>query len=162
MSESIIIIDTSEIREGKLGELRKAMIGVVGLADANEQRMIAYNMYLNGDSTRLTVIQVHPDSASAEFHMQFAGSAFPGFVEFIRMSGIDIYGKPSRDLLEMLQRKARMLGSGKVSVHELHAGFSRFGIQSPLPQRIRFKSCEMCRTRFHQICIPLRLLPSPD
>ena len=128
MSESIIIIDTSEIREGKLGELRKAMIGVVGLAEANEQRMIAYNMYLNGDSTRLTVIQVHPDSASAEFHMKIAGSAFPGFVEFIRMCRIDIYGKPSRELLEMLQRKARMLGSGKVSMHELQAGLFRFSI----------------------------------
>ena len=73
-------------------------------------------------------MQVHPDSASAEFHMKVAGSAFPEFVEFIRMSGIDIYGKPSRELLEMLQRKARMPGSGKVSVHELQAGFLGFGI----------------------------------
>jgi len=75
-------------------------------------------------------MQVHPDSASAEFHMKFAGSAFMGFVEFIRMSGIDIYGKPSREQLEMLQRKARLLGSGKVFVHEHHGGFFRFSIQA--------------------------------
>ena len=128
MSESIIIIDTLEIRAGKLGDLRKAMSGLVELTQANEPRIIAYGMYLNGDGTWLTFIQVHPDSASAEFHMKFTGSAFPGFVEFIRMSGIDIYGKPSRELLEMLQRKARILGSGRVSVYELYAGFSRFSI----------------------------------
>ena len=128
MTESIIIIDTSDIREGKLGELKKAMSGLVSLAESNEPRIIAYGMYLNGDGTRLTVIQVHPDCASAEFHMKIAGSAFPGFVEFIRMCRIDIYGKPSRELLEMLQRKARMLGSGKVSMHELQAGLFRFSI----------------------------------
>jgi len=69
------------------------------------------------------------------------------------MSGIDIYGKPSRELLEMLQRKARMPGSGKVSVHELQAGFLRLVSWSRLPQRIRFKFCEMSRTRSQQIYI---------
>lgn len=74
----------------------------------------------------MTVFQVHPDSASAEFHMKVAGSAFPKFAEFIKMLGIDIYGKPGQALLERMQLKARMLGSGTVVVHEQHAGFVRF------------------------------------
>ncbi|HET6580404.1 MAG TPA: hypothetical protein VFG36_00845, partial [Methanoregula sp.] len=81
--------------------------------------------------TRLTVLQVHPDSASAEFHIKVAGSAFPEFAELIRMTGIDIYGDPGHELLEMLKRKARMLGSGIVVVHELHAGFFRYGVPNP-------------------------------
>ncbi len=41
--------------------------------------MIAYGVYLNDDATRGTVLQVHPEAASAEFHMQVAGPAFAGF-----------------------------------------------------------------------------------
>jgi hypothetical protein len=131
MSKSVIIIDTSEIREGKLADLKEAMTGLAGFVEAHESEIIAYNVYINGDGTRLTVLQIHPDSASAEFHMKVAGSAFPGFAELIRMTGIDIYGDPGHELLEMLKRKARMLGSGTVVVHRLHAGFFRYGVPNP-------------------------------
>jgi hypothetical protein len=99
---------------------------LVKFVEANEPEIIAYNVYLCEDGTRVTVFQVHPDSASAEFHMKVAGPAFARFIEFIKMSGIDIYGRPSQSLLDRLRLKAQMLGSGTVVVHELHAGFSRF------------------------------------
>lgn len=127
MSEHIIIIDSSEIREGKLENLKAAMKDLVKFAEANEPEMIAYNVYLSEDGRQVTVLQIHPDSASAEFHMNVAGPAFAKFADFIKMSGIDIYGRPSQDLLERLRLKAQMLGSGTVAVHELHAGFSRLG-----------------------------------
>lgn len=126
MPELIVIIDSSEVREGKLDDLKAAMRELVKFAEANEPEMIAYNVYLSEDGRQVTVLQVHPNSASAEFHMKVAGPAFAKFAEFIKMSGIDIYGNPSRDLLERLRLKARMLGGGAVVVHELHAGFSRF------------------------------------
>lgn len=131
MSEPIVIIDSSEVREGKLDDLKAAMKELVEFALAKEPRMIAYNVYLSEDGNRVTVLQVHPDSASAEFHMNVAGPAFAKFVEFIKMSGIDVYGRPSHDLQERLRLKAKMLGSGTVAVHELHAGFSRFGVAEP-------------------------------
>lgn len=122
----ITIIDSSEIREGQLEPLRAAMKELVEFARMNEPRTIAYSVYLNEDATRVTVLQVHPDSASAEFHMKVAGSAFAAFGKLVRLSGIDIYGSPSPDLLEMLRRKAEMLGGGTVAVHGLSAGFARF------------------------------------
>ena len=131
MSKPVIIIDTSEIREGKLADLKEAITGLAGFVEAHESGIIAYRVYINGDGTRLTVLQIHPDSASAEFHMKVAGSAFPKFAELIRMTGIDIYGDPGQELLEMLKRKARMLGSGTVVVHGLHAGFFRSGVLNP-------------------------------
>ena len=57
--------------------------------------------------------------------MNVAGSAFPKLSELLILSRIDIYGKPSDRLLEHLRNKARMLGNAVVSVHSLHAGFSR-------------------------------------
>lgn len=123
----LVIIDSSEIREGKLDDLRSAMTGLVEFARVNESRMIAYSVYLNEDATRVTVLQIHPDATSAEYHMTVAGSAFAGFAALIRMRGIDVFGSPSPGLLERLRRKAAMLGGGAVAVHDLHAGFARFG-----------------------------------
>ncbi len=128
MSEPIVYIDCSEIREGKLEELKTAIIELVELVEANEPRLIAYNVYLTEDGTRMTVLHVHPDSASLEFHMKVAGPAFPKFAEFIKLLTIDVYGKPSDNLVEQMRQKAQLLGNGTVLVHGLHAGFVRFKI----------------------------------
>jgi hypothetical protein len=45
---------------------------VPGLSDfieAGEPRLLAFNEYVNADRTEVTVVQVHPDAASMEFHM---------------------------------------------------------------------------------------------
>ena len=128
-SEPIIYIDHSEIREGKLEQLKTAMNELTEFVEANEPRLIAYNVYFTEDCKRMTVIHVHSDSASLESHMRAAGPAFPRFVECVRLLTIDVYGKPSDGVLEQLRKKAQMLGNGTVVVHELHAGFARFGVR---------------------------------
>jgi hypothetical protein len=60
MSEPIVIIDSSEIREGKHEELKTAINELVGVVEANEPQTIAYNVYLQEDGIRMTVVQVHP------------------------------------------------------------------------------------------------------
>lgn len=69
MSEPIVYVDTSEIRPGKLEQLEPAMKELAAFVEANEPRIISYNVYFNPDATRMTVMHVHPDSASLEFHM---------------------------------------------------------------------------------------------
>ena len=127
MDEPIVAIDTSEIREGRLEEVKVAIRELAEFVDANEPRPIAYNAYLDESSNRLTVLQVHPDSASLEHHMRIAGPAFKGFSELIRMQSMDVYGEPSESLLGLLQQKAQMLGDIPVGVHTRHAGFARLG-----------------------------------
>jgi quinol monooxygenase YgiN len=129
MSEPIVYVDTSEIQEGKLEELKMAMSELIKFVETSEPRLIAYNVYLNEDCTRITVVHVHADSASLEFHMKVAGAFFPKFVHFVKLLSIDVYGKPSKDLLEQVRQKAQMLGNGNVLVHELHAGFARFAVR---------------------------------
>jgi len=129
VSELIVSIDSSEIHEGRLEELRSAMKELVAFVDANEPRPILYNVYFNEVGTRMTVVQVHPDSASMEFHMTVAGPVFPRFSDFVTLSRIDIYGKPTSELLEQMQQKAETLGNAVLVVHELHAGFARLGLQ---------------------------------
>jgi len=126
MPGPIIYIDHSEIREGKLEELKNAMNELVEFVEANEPRLIAYTVYLSEDETRMTVVHIHSDSASLEFHMKVAGPVFPKFKEFVKLLTIDVYGNHSGQLMEQLRKKARMLGNATVKAHSLETGFTRF------------------------------------
>ena len=125
MSDAILYVDASDVREGALEELKPAIERLVDFIEANEPRLIAYNVYFSEDGTRMTVASVHPDSASLEYHMEVAGPLFREFVDLVTLSSIYIYGKPSEKVLQQSQTKARLLGRGHVVVQSLHAGFTR-------------------------------------
>lgn len=126
MSGAIIYVDTSVVR-GSLKDLRAAVKELVDFVDANEPRLLAYGVYFSADGTRMTVVQVHPDSASLEHHMEIAGPIFRRFVDLVSLSSLHIYGEPTAQLLQRLQEKARLLGDADVVVSSMHAGFARFG-----------------------------------
>jgi quinol monooxygenase YgiN len=125
MSEPIIALDTSLIRVGRLDELKRAVAELVEFVRSNEPRPVVYEVYVDNTESRMTVVQVHPDSASMEYHMTVAGPAFAGFAELVTLSTLDVYGEPSEELLELLHRKVQMLGDARVTVHDLQAGFAR-------------------------------------
>jgi hypothetical protein len=126
MSELILYFDTSDVREGALEELKPAIRELVDFIEANEPQLIAYNVYLSDDGTKMTVVNVHPDSASLEHHMTVAGPLFRRFTELVTLSSIHIYGEPSDRVLKQSREKAQLLGSGTVVVEPLFAGFARF------------------------------------
>lgn len=126
MPDAIVYVDTAEVREGALAELKEGMKELVAFAQANEPRLLAYNVYFSKDGTRMTVVHVHPDSASLEYHIEVAGPFFRRFVGLVTLSSINVYGEASEGLLAQLQEKAELLGRGAVEVAALHAGFTRF------------------------------------
>jgi hypothetical protein len=130
----LISVDRSIVRAGKLEELKRAIDQLVEFVEGSEPRAIAYQIYLSEDGTKMTVGQVHPDSASMEFHMQVAATALEPFKGVLQLSQIDIYGKPSEDLLQLLRRKAQLLGNAAIEVHEPQAGFIRRAPVIPSPQ----------------------------
>jgi hypothetical protein len=80
----------------------------------------------------MSVVAVHPDSASMEFHLEIGGPEFRKFAELIDLRSIDVYGSPSETVLKQLQQKAEMLGeNGRVLVHEVVSGFARFPSARP-------------------------------
>jgi hypothetical protein len=123
--QPIVYVDTSEVRAGRLKELKAAMDDLTEFVEANEPRLLAYNVYFSDDGARMTVLHINPDSASLDFHMTVAGPKFPPIGEYINMLAIDVYGHPDDALVERLRRKAELLGSGLLRVHELHSGFAR-------------------------------------
>jgi hypothetical protein len=126
MAEAIVYVDTSEVREGALEDLKTGIKELVDFVAANEPRIIAYNVYLSDDGTQINVVHMHPDSASLEYHMEVAGPMFGKFADLVTLTSIVIFGRPSEKVLRQLHEKARLLGRGTVTVRELHAGFTRF------------------------------------
>jgi hypothetical protein len=127
MTEALIVLDRSEIREGKREELERGIAELAAFVEANESDPIAYEVYFGDDDRLMTVLQIHPDSASMERHMELAGPVFARFADLVVLRTIDIYGTPSEKVLEQLRAKAELLGTATVTVHDRQAGFARFG-----------------------------------
>ena len=124
----IVYVDTSDVRAGALEELKAGMKELADFVEANEPRLVAYNVYFSDDGTRMTVVHVHPDSESLEYHLEVVGPIVPRFAELVTLSSIHIYGEASETLLERLHGKAHLLGRGAVEVGAPHAGFARFAV----------------------------------
>ena len=73
----------------------------------------------------MTVVAVHPDSGSLEFHLETGAPEFQTFAELIELQKIEVYGRVSDAVQARLYRKAQGLGNATVTVHELFAGFAR-------------------------------------
>jgi quinol monooxygenase YgiN len=125
--DPIVFVDTSEIREGKVEELRRAVAELAEFVETNEADPISYQVFFSDVGRLMTVMQVHPDSASMERHMEVAAPIFARFADLLELRTIDIYGSPSAKVVDQLQRKAELLGTATVSVHDRQAGFVRFG-----------------------------------
>jgi hypothetical protein len=126
MAGPLIYIDTSDVRPGALEELKPAIKELADFIEANVPQLIAYNVYLSDDGTRMTVVHMHRDSASLEYHLEVGGPAFRKLADLVTLSSISVYGEPTEKARRQLHEKARMLGNGNVIVQAPQAGFSRF------------------------------------
>jgi hypothetical protein len=125
MGEAIVYVDRSIIRPGAVTELRKAVTELVEFIRAREPRLIAYGFYLDDEALTMTVVAVHPDSASLELHLGIGGPEFAKVGAFITLRQIEVFGEPSDAALELLAAKATMLGGAKVVIRAPDAGFDR-------------------------------------
>jgi hypothetical protein len=117
----LVYIDRSTIQPARADELEVAARRLVEHVDAGERRLVSYGIYFSSDRSTMTVVHVHPDSASLE---QLLGSIAPvlaPFRELLHLQSIDVYGSPSDGVMALLESKTRLLG-GVVTVHPRVAG----------------------------------------
>ena len=123
-SEPIVYIDHSRIREDSIDELKAGVQRLVDFIEAREPQLIAYGFYIDEDAARMTVVAVHPDSASLERHMDIGSAEFRKLAHLVTLTAIECYGRPSEGALEQLRHKAATLGDGGTIVSiEQSAGF---------------------------------------
>ena len=129
MSPPFIFIATNRLKPGQLDRERRRVPGLVEFIEANEPRLIAFNEYVS-DRAEVTVVQIHPDTASMEAHMEIVRErALQAYAETLDATvRVQVFGQPTDAILEVLRQQA---GSGvEVSVNGEHlGGFTRSAAQ---------------------------------
>jgi hypothetical protein len=126
MTEAIVYIDRSDVRPGKIAELERGVTTLVEFIRVREPQLLFYGFTIDRAASTMTVVAVHPDSASIELHLRIGGPEFRKLADCIDLRSIELYGRPSDTVLHLLDEKARALGEGgTVVVHDLHAAFAR-------------------------------------
>jgi quinol monooxygenase YgiN len=124
MPAPFIYIGTYEVAEGRLDDAKKSLAEHAEFVEANEPRLISFHFYLDHDARTVTMLQVHPDSASMDFHMQL-------IAEHITSALGDYLGAPVRTLVcgqgkETVDTIRSFSPEAPVSVATEHiAGFTR-------------------------------------
>lgn len=122
MSSPFIFIATNRLKPGRLERERTRVPGLVEFIEANEPRLIAFNEFVNDAGDEVTVVQIHPDAASMEAHMEIVRErAQEAYAETLEATvRIQVFGRPTEGILETLRQQA---GSGvDISVNGEHLG----------------------------------------
>ncbi|MGH2539361.1 MAG: hypothetical protein ACRDGK_02450 [Actinomycetota bacterium] len=111
MSEPFIFIGIHRLQEGKLQDFEKSFGELVEVVEANEPRMMSFNGYANEGGTEVAVVQIHPDVASMESHMQVVREHITNAYEELleETTSIRVFGELNDAAREMMQGLA---GSG--------------------------------------------------
>jgi len=124
MSEPIVFVSHFRIKEGKLEAFRQHTKETSPLLEAGKPRTSAFLPYL-GDDGRVTIVHVFADADAMDAHVQGADERSAAVYEFIDPDGWEIYGRPSADVLEMLNQGAMASGVHLETQPESIAGFLR-------------------------------------
>ena len=125
MSGAFVYVGTTTIKDGKEEDARKHLAEIVDFVETNEPRMIAFHAYFDDEGMKASVVQVHPDSASMEFHMKVISEHLGGAFDYIdTILSEQYYGPMSESLAQTLsQWETPGVAVTKMPVHE--AGFTR-------------------------------------
>jgi hypothetical protein len=106
MSVPFIVISKWHVKEGKREQLERVYKMISEVVESNEPQIISFQGFLNEDGSELTSIQIHPDSASMDFHMQVLRENWDEtFSEYSQVIDhnirIEYYGTPPASALEL-------------------------------------------------------------
>ena len=125
MSEPFVYVGTWTIKPGRVEEARRWLAEHADLIEVNEPRLVAFHVYFDEEGSTASVVQVHPDSASMEFHMKVIADHVSGAFDYIdRIVSEQYFGPMSESLAELLAAYDQPgVSVTRMPVHE--AGFTR-------------------------------------
>jgi quinol monooxygenase YgiN len=125
MAAPFVVVRTVTIKEGKLEHFKQFLREFFKVVEANEPRLLAINAYANEEGTEATFVQVYADAASMKDHEKVHEHTERARRHFLEATTrIEVYGKPTDDVLE----KAKQLAETGVAVTvkpEHLGGFTR-------------------------------------
>lgn len=108
MTQPVVYVTTFRIKEGKSQEYQRFYAELLKAVEANEPRIIAFHLFANEDGTEMTNIQVHPDAASMDNHMQVLAAKMgmlagdlTKVLQFLEVVRVEVYGTPGDRAMAM-------------------------------------------------------------
>ena len=129
MAGPIIYLFTMTIKPGKTEEARKHIAELVDFVETNEPRMIAFHCFFDEEGSKLTIVQVYPDSAAMEFHMEVNAKHFTTAYDYLDSQiSEEIYGPISETLASELAKWDRTnVAVTRMPLHE--GGFTHTNVR---------------------------------
>jgi quinol monooxygenase YgiN len=106
MSQPIVFISHSQIKEGAAGDFRDMVKQMYPTLEESLPLTVAHTGFFNKDETEVTFIHVFPDVAAMEAHMEDAGARAAAAYEYIETLGFEVYGPASDAGLRGLREAA--------------------------------------------------------
>jgi hypothetical protein len=103
VNDPFVYVGTWTIKPGKLDDARRFLAAHSAFIEEREPRMIAFQVFFDEEGSKASVVQVHPDSASMELHMQVIAEHMGEAFEIIdTILSEQYYGPMSQSLSETL------------------------------------------------------------
>ncbi len=87
MSAPFIFMGSYEVREGRFEDARKKLSEHAEFIEANEPRLVAFHVFTDEDAGIVSIVQVHRDPESMQFHMRLSA-------DHIQAALTDYLGEP--------------------------------------------------------------------
>ncbi len=110
MSEPIVFISHSTVKEGRLEDLKDFLRAGATILDAEKPGTVAFLAYANEEGSQLSVVHVFPDADAMDLHLQGVDDRAGAADEFIQTQEYEIYGATSETVLETMRRFASTEG----------------------------------------------------
>ncbi len=102
MTDPIVFISHSRVKQGKLEAFRKMSLEVFPIMEASKPGTLLHYGYTSQDGSELSFVHVFPDADAMDAHFEGAGDRAESAMEYIETYRFEVYGMPSEQALGML------------------------------------------------------------
>jgi hypothetical protein len=123
MGAPFIYTGTYAVRDGRFGDARKRLTEHTDFIEANEPRLVAFHVFADEDAGTVSIVQVHRDPESMEFHMKLSAEHIQSALnDYLGETvGTHLYGGEGSGIVDDI----RHYDPGVEIVTEHLAGFTR-------------------------------------
>lgn len=123
MSESIMLINTMQIEQGKLEDFKESVKNSLAFVEANGPQLMV-EVYVDEKNLQAYSFQFYRDSESILSHWQMSDPYIRDVMQHITVKRLDIYGQPDDAVMEGVRPFSQ--DGVIVTVTPHFAGFTRF------------------------------------
>jgi len=123
MSTPFIFTGTYEVREGRFEDARKKLTEHAEFIETNEPRLVAFHVFTDEGAGTASIVQVHRDPESMEFHMRLVAEHIRAALDDYLGETVSthLYGGQGSGIVDTI----RQYDPGAHVVTEHLAGFTR-------------------------------------